>query len=1148
MRLLELSLDRYGPFDGQKLVFDEKARLHVIHGPNEAGKSSALAAIGDLFYGAPRGENFLRPKDMSIGALLHRRDGETLRFSRRKGVKNTLLDARGAALPDDALASFLGGTSREIFSRAFGLNAQDLRAGGAEMLKSGGEIGAALFAASSGLRGLIGMRDQFAEDADKIFGERRAGHRAFYQALDRFNAARKTERDASVSESRLKELEAAIVQAQLEIATQDEANREARREISQWRRLRRSAPILRRLKTLREACADFDDLAATAPEALETLRGLIAARDQARDKVDQARQNRDAAKVEMEAAHPDPNLLCRAGEIEDLLRASGAAAKAAKDQERLEDELGAIRQDLLVKVRTAGFDHFDGLSESAPDAAALLRAERQIARGQELAAQKPLLEKALDTERRRYEEFVAPTSGHRLPAAELADMLAAFGDVEKLADDIADDARDQQDAWRVLDERRSRLTPALPDLDLFARVATPDAAMIEAFATRRKDIDDRMAEAARQKDAAEAEEAAARQKLAEIERAGAVARLADLDDARAHRDWFLARLRDAGDDAAQRLETIDRLAEQIRDADAVADRLFREASHVIVAETARDMIATAQNRQLAAQRQWAEANAAGELFAAQWSGAWRTADIAPAPPQAMKSWRVSADQLLQDRDLRLSEANSLRAAQEKLEQARPGLDRLREICGLNDLPLATGALTRRIEQRIAELAEAEAESREARARIADAPQRIAQAQQALDEFARDHAGWRAEWAAVAASLKIDLEADFAEARQRIAFWRALPGLAEKERAMAARVSGIKRDIDAFKSRLDALLADCARDLPADPLDNAIGQLTARLKATRDEEILRARAEKNFTAGAEQADACEERAALAEQALHDSATRFGAGEAAEAFLARLAARAELVAGLAAAQQELARVADDHDEAELRSALNSFDDETAERRLEAIETEIAARDAAIREIHAECTRKSGELEHLRASGGAEAAIFDRENARDDMTELARRYATLKCAALLVDAGLARQRERRRDPLLARAGALFATLTDDRYSGLDQAFGDDDQLQLRARRANGALLTLSALSEGAQDQLYLALRLAFLEDHAARAESPPFIGDDIFASFDEDRAAAGLRALAAAGAEIQPILFTHHRHIVEITQAAVGAQAQILAIERA
>ncbi len=48
-----------------------------------------------------------------------------------------------------------------------------------------------------------------------------------------------------------------------------------------------------------------------------------------------------------------------------------------------------------------------------------------------------------------------------------------------------------------------------------------------------------------------------------------------------------------------------------------------------------------------------------------------------------------------------------------------------------------------------------------------------------------------------------------------------------------------------------------------------------------------------------------------------------------------------------------------------------------------------------------------------------------------------------------------------------------------------------------------------------MYFALRLAYIEDYAARAEAQPFIGDDIFPSFDDPRTAHGLEALAAISA---------------------------------
>ena len=215
MRLIELRLDAYGPFAGSRLCFDRAAPLHVVFGANEAGKTSALAAIGDLFFGVPpRSEkSFLRPADLRLGATIEARNGQTLQFFRRRGAKAGLLDAGGAPLPEDCLAPFLGAVSRDVFTRVFGLDAKELREGGAAMMKVDGEMGASLFAAASGLRGLIDLRKGLEAEADEIFGDRKAGRRSFYQALDRYNEALKAARESSLSEGALKTLRRQVVEA-----------------------------------------------------------------------------------------------------------------------------------------------------------------------------------------------------------------------------------------------------------------------------------------------------------------------------------------------------------------------------------------------------------------------------------------------------------------------------------------------------------------------------------------------------------------------------------------------------------------------------------------------------------------------------------------------------------------------------------------------------------------------------------------------------------------------------------------------------------------------------------------------------------------------------------------------------------------------
>ena len=67
MRIRKLGLRRYGKFTDAFIDFGERVvgspDLHIVYGPNEAGKSTAMSACTELLYGiAPQSKvNFLHP-------------------------------------------------------------------------------------------------------------------------------------------------------------------------------------------------------------------------------------------------------------------------------------------------------------------------------------------------------------------------------------------------------------------------------------------------------------------------------------------------------------------------------------------------------------------------------------------------------------------------------------------------------------------------------------------------------------------------------------------------------------------------------------------------------------------------------------------------------------------------------------------------------------------------------------------------------------------------------------------------------------------------------------------------------------------------------------------------------------------------------
>ncbi|TAJ88471.1 AAA family ATPase, partial [Reyranella sp.] len=134
MRIRQLDLLRYGHFTDAIIALpDSKPDFHMLLGENEAGKSTAMGGVEDLFFGIPSNSsrNFLHEYNaMRVGALLER-GSDTIKVRRRKGNKDTLLGDDDLPMPsgEGALAPFLAGADRRFYARMFSLDHERLRQG-----------------------------------------------------------------------------------------------------------------------------------------------------------------------------------------------------------------------------------------------------------------------------------------------------------------------------------------------------------------------------------------------------------------------------------------------------------------------------------------------------------------------------------------------------------------------------------------------------------------------------------------------------------------------------------------------------------------------------------------------------------------------------------------------------------------------------------------------------------------------------------------------------------------------------------------------------------------------------------------------------------------------------------------------------------
>lgn len=177
-------------------------------------------------------------------------------------------------------------------------------------------------------------------------------------------------------------------------------------------------------------------------------------------------------------------------------------------------------------------------------------------------------------------------------------------------------------------------------------------------------------------------------------------------------------------------------------------------------------------------------------------------------------------------------------------------------------------------------------------------------------------------------------------------------------------------------------------------------------------------------------------------------------------------------------------------------------------------------------------------------AEAAAL-RQTALTEMREAAEDYVRVRVSAVLLQWAIERFRREKQAPMLKRSSAIFAALTGNSFTDLRLEFDEQDNPHLAGVRADGKLVRVDGLSTGTADQLYLALRIASIEEYLDRACPIPFVADDLFINFDNERAASGFRVLGAFAKKTQVLFFTHHDHLVEIARETLGSAVNVVAL---
>ncbi|HEU4961228.1 MAG TPA: AAA family ATPase [Sphingomonas sp.] len=1135
MRLTELTIENYGCYDRRTLTIPEEAGLTIIYGPNEAGKSTCLEAISDFLFtipkNTPRG-NLFGYDGMRLGASMRMTDGKLITLRRRKGNGKTLIDANGCALDEDALAPILGAITRERFTTLFGLDHESLRTGGDRLLLAEGDIGRLIVEAGGGLRTLVQRLEALDVEANALFTKTRAGSRAFYQGLAAYEEADKFVRANQLSRDAYEQTRKAADKAAQAAQTLREERRRLATNVAGLERILRVAPHLREREQLLKELAAYADAADYSADFSTRARVALAQQEEAGNALEMAIQRRDKLTARIASLPVSQPLAVAEKDIRAVSERALHVAKGRSDRANRQREIDEGEAQLAGLRRMLEADQDADLAEKLPEPAAIEKVRALAAEAIERAP-------SLTAAERRVAELTdnLTTIDGRIAAAKGEGFDTPLDIAASQFASLAAQKAGLEARQRSADAAAARLRDALAALDCASAAALADIrspapelvrseqAAREAIKTQQVEQQRLMREAAAEIEAGEAE-------IASLQDSGRIATQSAIFEARTRRTALWAPIRTAfiegqteGTSEA-RGEAATTFEAHIADADDLADRRADGAERAASLIEAERRVARAKEKLRIAERELAalddQVRDREAAFAADYPITAQHATLA-----GLLAFAERRNQLLE-----LAEGLAVQTDEIAVDAAQlgPTIELLELAESRLGLPPSAG-FAARVQALQAALARHEATrsdyQRDCRERDVLARQ-LKTATAERDGLRREQVAWEDAWPTAVAALGLPAITTPQSASAITTEWAGARGILTAIAQTRQRLTRMDEDEADLAGDVATLAKRLEIEIPSDPVAGA-KMLQDHWNANEAVRVQHDSVAPDLEEAKVEVEIGERTLAEAQEALVGLAQ--GAGLMPSGLKAA-ADRQDERDQFAARLEQVERTAM---EAGDRLSIAELIEQWAARDLDALRASLQEAQARSTEIDAEL--EAAILAEKDARDGLAAftsesqvnrAMVERESASARMHLALERYLELSLARDLVTAAVARIRAEQQDPLIARAGALFAATTRGEFAGIETDIDEKGQPIVVGRRASGGAATVATMSDGTRDQLFLAFRLASLENYATVTEPLPFIADDILVHFDDTRTQATLELLASFGQSNQVLLFTHHRSV--------------------
>jgi uncharacterized protein YhaN len=1158
MKLEQLHLIAFGPFADRTLDFSPPG-LHVVYGPNEAGKSTALRAISGLLFGIPRTTRDAHRHgygSLRVGARLVSQSGDVLDVIRRKRDKNSLLDPNGNPIAEEPLRHMLGGIGERLFETMFGLDQHSLREGGQALLEGGGDVGESLFDAGLGGRGVHSVLQELRKEAENLFRPR-ASKPTINAALADLKQAQKDRRhDDGLSPE---------VWAQQKANYEDQcARREQLRrrkqaledERVQRRRLHRTLPRISERARLRSERATLDRVPALPADAPERRQQARRRRHEAAERLQKIQdelahktERRDALQIPESLAALDQDL------VDELQQWLGSHRKSAREQPQLEGQLRQLEAEARAALDRLGWKvSIEQATEHRVTSATQAKV-RRLAQEYSRLAERRASEDNRRAQAQRWLEALDEQLAEYETAPDREPLRAATAAAQRRAelDRRLGELRRERDALQSkAEERVAALGWSERGLEALVRAPVPGLETVERFERELGEIRDHLQRLEEKRQELEQSRSKTERDLDALRRSGEVPTEMEVVEARQHRDrgWALVKrawLQEEDVTADETQYDADRPLSQayeaaVDEADQLADRLRREAEQVAqrVRLEADQAAAERELEELDEQKHRAEGKRSE--VQGRWEQLWAAAGLEPTSPAEMRGWLQRRDEAAQIADRLREVSREHDALHCEREELRTRLSTALRGLGENGLEPDT-PLSDALDHAAHRLSELEHRSQQRAALQRDRQQRQSELQEldhqlnAVDqELARRHA----EWSEAVRELGLSTEVTADEVEAVLSDMNQLFGKLDELHGTRNQLDRIERDAEQLRSHVHGLLELHAPDLSELSLEEATSQFRRRYNDAQRDLQLRNQLTQEIAEREDRLQDTRREIAQADEELAElmRAASVGDLESLEAAEQRMLRARELEQQIEAKEQELLSAGEGLGLEQLLQEAEGVDPTENLRRIDELDREIEDLDEAIRDTDQKIggvqtwMEQKGHVEDHRAADNATEVELHSARVRESVD----RYIRVKLAAVLLEREIERYREQNQGPVVERARQLFPRLTLDAYRDLRVEIGDRDQPVLHCIRADGTAVEVEGLSDGTRDQLFLALRVASLERYGQHGEPLPLVLDDALIHFDDDRARAALAVLGELTGHLQVLFFTHHARLLELAREAL------------